>query len=253
MGVIAVVSLFPFTAMANGGSMRAVHPGYPWPVLLALAFLTAGLLAPPRFAWPTLKQVGLNFALFVGALLLRSGLGVWAPIHVNSQGPFWVRGAKFLEFPTSYGPGYPQFFHPFTDLWPQRPDLPLFAANVLLSSLIPLLVLGLARSLGLNRWKSLAMAFVALFAPLFIRFSASEGYFSLILLLALASPLAWMQSLTPSKPRCLPWRALFSLCRAFEPIPWHGRPSSWPCPWCPPTHRGKDGGTELWAFSLWES
>ena len=141
----------------------------------------------------------------------------------------WVEGAALLELPRMYGPGYAQFLHPFTLLWPQRPDLALFAGNVLVSALLPLLVLGVGRSLGLNRWKSLALALTAVLSPLFIRFSASEGYFSLILLFAIASLLAWMQAVPALRNRSFVKATLFALAGsllASQGLRTH--PTAWP-------------------------
>ena len=223
------LTLLPGTALAGNGFFQPVSPGFPWPFLLALAFAAAALIAPPRSSLPNRRLIATVIGLFLGALLLRLGFGVWAPLHINSQGPFWVGGATFLKFPRLYGPGYPQFFHPFTLLWPERPDLAVFAANGLVSSLLPVLLLGVGRSLGLNHWKSLAIALAAAVAPLFVRFSTSEGYFFLILLFASASLLAWLQVVPAFLNRNYVKTALFGLAGslfAIQGLQTH--PIAWP-------------------------
>ena len=208
-GFTGALLLLPGPALADNGFLQTIRPGFPWPFLLALAFLAAGLWTPKRVALPSLKHIATPFALFLGALLLRLGFGIWAPLHVNSQGPMWVEGAALLEFPRMYGPGYAQFLHPVTLLWPQRPDLALFAGNVLVSALLPLLVLGVGKSLGLNRF-SFASPLPKAISPSFCSSPPPASWHG-------CRPSQHCEMDTSSRPHCLPWRALFLPCKAFAP------------------------------------
>src|SRR5262245_57957955 len=40
----------------------------------------------------------------IGAAALRLMLGIWGPLHVNGQGPLWIRGALDPSALAGYGP-----------------------------------------------------------------------------------------------------------------------------------------------------
>ncbi len=128
--------------------------------------------------------------MFVGALALRLALGVWAPIHINGQGPLWIGAAAVRpDMLVGYGPGYPEVFAALTAL-PGAPDLAIFATNATAAALVPVLAFVLARIAGLERTRALFAAIVLAIDPIAVRLSASESYFVPIIVLTLGSSTA---------------------------------------------------------------
>ena len=130
-------------------------------------------------------------ALLALALALRLWLGLWAPLHINGQGPLWIGAAAVRPaMLAAYGPGYPEVFSAITALARGSPDVAIFTANAVGSSAIPVLAFALARIAGLERDRALFGAAVLAIDPIAVRFSASESYFVSIAVLTLASSTA---------------------------------------------------------------
>src|ERR1043165_10298581 len=105
----------------------------PWLLLIAGVLLGFAIRRAPR---PDRAEVGLIGILVPGAVLLRLAFGFWGPLHVNGQGPLWIRGALDPDALASYGPGYFELFGWVAHL-ATPPDRAIFAANALLSGLTP--------------------------------------------------------------------------------------------------------------------
>ena len=157
--------------------------------LAALLVIAARLVTPrapaaSRFEWRA------ALALFAAALALRLALGLWGPLHVNGQGPLWIRGA--LAEPAlldGYGPGYRELFSLPARLVAAAPDRAIFALNAALSALISPLAFALARALGIDRRRALAPALLLALDAVMIRGAATESYFPALIALTLGAQL----------------------------------------------------------------
>ncbi len=160
----------------------------PWIALLALVFgMFTMIRARPKHA----LGVAALASLFIASLALRTVFGPWGPLHVNGQGAFWVSAAfSRLGWLGAYGPGYAEIFGPIARAFPRNPDYAIFATNAVLSALVPPMLAVLARSLGVDRRSAVLAAVVAVLDPVAIRTAATEGYFTPILVLVIASALS---------------------------------------------------------------
>lgn len=144
----------------------------PWLLCAAVLLLGVALWRTPRLPrW----ELWLLIAISACAAVARLSFGVWGPLHVNGQGPLWIRGALDPDALGSYGPGYFELFS-----WVARfgttPDRAIFAANAILSALSPALLYAVARLLGVARGGALAAAVVLAADAVTIRTAASELY-----------------------------------------------------------------------------
>jgi len=142
-------------------------------------------------------------ALLVAALVPRLALGLFRPLHVNGQGPLWIRGA--LDEPSalaSYGPGYAELFGPFARAFEGAPDHAVFAINAILSAAVPALVFAAARAHGLDRGRALLAGLLIALDPVSIRIAPTEAYVTPIAALVAASFL--LCSIEASR-RAAPW------------------------------------------------
>ncbi|MBI3783603.1 MAG: hypothetical protein HY270_09390 [Deltaproteobacteria bacterium] len=174
----------------------------PWLICTALLLLVFAVRRRERIAVEELPWV---VAVVVGAALLRLLGGVWGPMHVNGQGPFWIRGALDPEVLVTYGPGYFELFH-----WVTRlgivPDRAIYLTNVWLAALTPGLLYITARLLGVASRGALAAAGALALDAVSIRGSASEAYFTPIIALV-ASMQASLALALRARQRC-DWPAL---------------------------------------------
>jgi hypothetical protein len=127
----------------------------------------------------------------LGAVVARLVWGLWGPLHVNGQGPLWIRGGALDPAALiNYGPGYFEIFGLVARLGAALlgapPDRAVFAANVALSALSPALLYTVARLAGVGRGGALAVAVALAADAVSVRTAATEGYFSSIVVLALA-------------------------------------------------------------------
>lgn len=153
----------------------------PWLLIAALLFLAVAIR---RIPWPRAHELWLMAAIVAGSAAARILCGLWGPLHVNGQGPAWIRGAIDAGTLAGYGPGYFELFSWITHLG-LAPDRVLFAANALLSALSPALLYAVARLAGIGRGAALAAALVLAADPVTVRVAASEGYFASIIALVL--------------------------------------------------------------------
>ena len=154
----------------------------PWLICAALLVLVVVVQRGPR---PQGRDLVLIATLTAGAAAARLIWGQWGPLHVNGQGPLWIRGALEPSVLSVYGPGYFELFTRVAPLGP-APDLAVFAVNALLSALSPALLYATARLTGVERGGALAAAAVLAADVVSIRTAASEGYFSSLVVLVLA-------------------------------------------------------------------
>lgn len=160
----------------------------PWLLLAGLAALVLGWGRPRA----TRTEVVEGLAVTGFALATRLALGIFGPLHVNGQGPLWVRAAASEPgLLSSYGPGYAEAFGIVASLGRGSPDLAVFVANAILSALVPLLLLRLGRRFGLGGAPLYLAAAVVAADPCAVRTGATEGYFTPITVLALTSALAF--------------------------------------------------------------
>lgn len=147
-------------------------------------------MAPPERA-PLVERLA-PWLFTALAALLRALLGVWGPLHVNGQGPWWIRGAAGnTSLLVGYGPGYEELFSlPLTHS-PIGVDRALFGLNVLLSSAVVPLAYALSRTLNVERRRSLLVAALLAVDPIMVRVAATETYFVPIIALTLAATLAF--------------------------------------------------------------
>jgi hypothetical protein len=139
--------------------------------------------------------VGAAFAAL--SLTLRLAFGPWGPFHVNGQGPLWILGAA--TSPTelqAYGSGYPAILGSVAHLFRAAPDTSIFAANALFAALFSPAAFALCRGLGMNRGPAAAVALIAAADPVGVRFSATESYFPLLVLLDTLAQVALVQAAT---------------------------------------------------------
>lgn len=167
------------------GSARA-------PTLLALAALLgiAARVVAPRAPAASRFDRRAPLALFAAALALRLAFGLWGPLHVNGQGPLWIRAA--LAEPAlldSYGPGYRELFSLPARLFAAAPDRAIFALNAALSALASPLAFALARACGIERRPALVSAVVIALDAVAVRGAATESYFPSLIALTLGAQL----------------------------------------------------------------
>lgn len=177
--------------------MIGALPG-PWLLCAALLCVVVAIRRGPR---PPSGELWLVAAMVAGAAALRLVYGLWGPLHVNGQGPLWIRGALDPEPLAGYGPGYFELFSWATQLGAAilrlgpvqtllgtkvGPDVALFAANALLSALSPALLYAAVRFAGVERGGALAAAVVLAADAVTVRTAASEGYVSSLVALVLA-------------------------------------------------------------------
>jgi hypothetical protein len=153
----------------------------PWLPGVALVLVAVAVWRGER---PAARELWLAGAMTVGAAAARLACGLWGPLHINGQGPLWIRGALEHGELMSYGPGYFELF-----AWLARlsatPDRAVFAANALLSALSPAMLYATARLAGVTQGGALAAAAVLAADAVTVRTAASEGYFSPLILLVL--------------------------------------------------------------------
>ena len=177
----------------SDGARASVHPGVAW---VGWWLLGAGLALAAIALWPLRRTPLLAWrhlgGLFLSAAALRATFGLWGPHHINGQGPLWVRGATEAGHLSAYGPGFAEVFGPVVRLWAfaLEPDTALYAANLLVSSLVPVLVFAVGRSAGLGRVRAMVAALFVVLDPVSVRVAASESYFPI--LAALSLTVAWL-------------------------------------------------------------
>lgn len=159
----------------------------PWLLGAALLCLVGALRRAPR---PAAAEVGWPAGMVLAGALARYLWGLWGPLHVNGQGPLWIRGTLDLEALGGYGPGYFELFNWMVRSAGGMPDRTVFAANVLLSALSPALLYAVARLIGVARGGALAAALVLAAAPVNVYTAASETYQSALIALVLAVQVA---------------------------------------------------------------
>lgn len=155
-----------------------------WLVPAALLCGAGTLLRAPR---PSLATWGIGFALVAIAGALRVAFGVFAPWHVNGQGPLWIRGALVPGLLADYGPGYAELFGWLARRSGTAPDIAIFIANTALSALAAGLLFGVARSAGLSTLVAAAPGCLLAADPVLVRAAASETYFVPMVTLLLAA------------------------------------------------------------------
>ncbi len=117
-----------------------MRPPGPWsgPWLLCAALLLLASVVR-RSSRPPAGEFWLATLITLCAAAVRFVWGVWGPLHINGQGPLWIRGALDSAALVNYGQGYFELFS-----WVARlstpPDQAVFSANVLLSALSPALL-----------------------------------------------------------------------------------------------------------------
>lgn len=157
------------------------------------------------------RTLGLLFGV---GLALRLGLGLWGPLHVNGQGPLWIRAAVArAQEVVDYGPGYPEVMGLLVRVLPLAPDHALFAVNAVLSALAPMLLFGLARSMRLDPHRALAASVLLTLDAISIRLATTESYFWPILTLVLATALLLARAADAQRRRER-WRIVASLLAA---------------------------------------
>lgn len=154
----------------------------PWLPCAALVLLAVVVWRGER---PAARELWLVGAMTVCAAAARFACGLWGPLHINGQGPLWIRGALEHEALANYGPGYFELFTWVARL-STRPDRAIFAANTLLSAMSPALLYATARLTGVARGGALAAAMVLALDAVTVHTAASEGYFSSIIFFVLA-------------------------------------------------------------------
>lgn len=178
-----------------------------------------------RYADAVIGDRAATGVLFVVALALRLVFGVWAPIHINGQGPLWIGAAAVRPaMLVGYGPGYPEVFGPVAALARSAPDVAIFAANAMGSACVPVLAFALARIAGLERPRAWIAASVLAIDPIAVRFSASESYFVPVVVLTLASTTAVAAAVHASWKRAAAWIvlgvSLATLAVRIHPVAW---------------------------------
>ena len=165
-----------------------VPSGHAWLLVGALALVLAGRFRAARVAVGDWRA---GLALVAVALPLRLALGAWGPLHVNGLGPLWIMAAAVDPAEGgAYGPGYAEVFGPLARHLPLAPDLAVFAANAVISALLPALAFVLARLLGIDRRRALVAGILLALDPVSIRIAATESYMPGIAALAAAGSVA---------------------------------------------------------------
>ena len=117
----------------------------------------------------------------------------------------------------AYGPGYREIFAPVAMLAPASPDWAIFAANALLSALVPPLAFAIGRMTGLASGPAFVAALLLAIDPIAIRTGATEAYFAAIVVFCTAaSAIHWKRSIAvvwlPSSGAINPgWTAAFRM------------------------------------------
>ncbi len=163
----------------------------PWLPVLALLLALVAARRGPR---PTRRDIWVVAALTCLAIGLRWKFGLWGPLHVNGQGPLWIRGAIEDHALIGYGPGYFELLGWLTRMantswlagWVKL-DVTVFAANVVFSSLGPGLLYSTARLAGASYVGCLGAGLVLAVDPVSVRMAASEAYISALALLWLST------------------------------------------------------------------
>jgi hypothetical protein len=161
----------------------------PWLLGAAILLLALAIRQQSRIPRPSFEVVAVLTVLAVLAIAARYTLGIWAPLHVNGQGPLWIRGTIDPSALAGYGPGYFELFG-WAAFFDTAVDRAVFTANVVFSVLSPVLLYATARLLGVSRGGALAAALILAADPVTIRTAASEGYFASLIALVLAVQLA---------------------------------------------------------------
>ena len=154
----------------------------PWLLCAALLLIAVPLWRGPR---PRPRELWLIAAIVTAAAIARLMWGMWGPLHVNGQGPLWIRGALEPDALLSYGPGYSELFGWLAHVG-GAPDRAIFALNALLSAMSPALLYAAARLVGVQRGGALAAAVVLAADAVTIRTAASELYIWPLIALVLA-------------------------------------------------------------------
>jgi hypothetical protein len=194
-----------------------------WPLAIGLviaAIACARELRPSRRDWLVIAGV------LAAALALRLVLGVWAPLHINGQGPLWIGAAAGRpSMLVGYGPGYAELFAPIVAMFPRAPDLAIFTANAVLSACVPVTAFALGRLAGLPLDRAGFAAAILVVDPIAVRFAATESYFVPIMALVAATTTVIAASVRTRTP----WRrgALLVAAAAFaiqtariHPVAW---------------------------------
>lgn len=155
----------------------------PWFLCAALLLLGIATRMRARKGFVTADLVVVAVLAVLGAVA-RLALGPWGPLHVNGQGPLWIRGALDPAPLAGYGPGYFELFS-----WAARfgtaADRAIFTANALLSALAPALLYVTARLVGVAFGGALVVSIVLAADPVTVWTAASESYFSALITLVL--------------------------------------------------------------------
>lgn len=161
-----------------------------WPIAIGLVLATVAC-ARARALHPDRADRRALLGIFALALALRLLLGLWAPLHINGQGPLWIGAAAVRPaMLVGYGPGYPEVFAVVVALGRASPDVAIFLANAIASAGVPVLAFALGRIAGLARDRSRFAAALLLVDPIAVRFAATESYFVPIIVLVLAATVA---------------------------------------------------------------
>jgi hypothetical protein len=179
------------SSLGASEALASSHYGPTEWVIVALGVVFA--LGAGLVRRPTRAEVVTAALLFAGAWSLRLALGSWGPLHVNGQGTLWLLAAiRSPEKLSSYGPGYPELFHPLSGLRPTSPDYAIFAANTILSALASPLLFVAGRLAGVPARAGLLAAAVAAVDGACLRMAATESYFPPLIALAIGYSLTGM-------------------------------------------------------------
>lgn len=158
-----------------------------WPLAIAITIAVVACVRSDRLRVARPDAIAI-VGLFIGAAALRLWLGVWAPLHINGQGPLWIGAATGrASMLVGYGPGYPELYAAIVAMLPDAPDVAIFASNAVASACVPVLVFVLGRIAGLARDRAGLAALIFAVDPIAVRMSASESYFVPIVVLTLAT------------------------------------------------------------------
>jgi hypothetical protein len=155
-------------------------------VLLASMWYARAYLEGPRWHAPVLLAT---------ALVFRTLLATWGPLHTNFQGASWVEAAYNPVQSEWYGPGFPEMFHWLVRLFDGAPDYALFAAVGLLSALTAPLAMAVLRISGCQQSASFWAGMLLAVEPISSRIATTENYLPLLVSLNLAVLLAALLAL----------------------------------------------------------